>query len=220
MFDMTLRAAERWYDIFNILLIVGAFVVAVATYGSIKMGSIKERFADERITANEAESARAAADSDIAKAQAAQANERAAEANLKAEVERVARLELEARLAPRTLTGVQLQSISSKISPFAPQPFRFTSYQDDQEVRGLVEALIHVLVASGWKGVPATDFLMASLVLGVTVEFAPAKEHDFGPAARTLASALHSEGIAATAQVNPDLSSTPEQIRVKVGKKP
>jgi len=53
MFDVSLEAATFWYDSFNIILFVGAFAVAIATYGSIKMGAVKERFSDERISANE-----------------------------------------------------------------------------------------------------------------------------------------------------------------------
>lgn len=166
MFDITLPVAERWYDIFNIVLIIGAIAVAIATYGVIKMGAIKEHFADERISANEAKTARAIADSDIAKAQAAEANARAAEANKKAEEERLARLKIEARLAPRTLTGTQQQAIIDKIRPFAQQQFEFASYQEDQEVHGLVLTLIQTLLAAGWKGLPAREMLMGGLVVG------------------------------------------------------
>jgi hypothetical protein len=82
MFDVSLPWAEFWYDAFNVILFVGAFAVAVGTYGSIKMGAVKERFGDERISTNEKETKRAVADSDIAKAEAAKANEAAASANV------------------------------------------------------------------------------------------------------------------------------------------
>lgn len=249
MFDITLPKAEYWYNFFNILLFIGAFTVAVATYGSIislpnatfwynffnilgafavavgtygtiKMGAVKEHFADQRISTNEAETARAIADSDIAKAQAAQANERAAEANKKAEEERLARLKLEVRLAPRSLTGAQQQAIVGRIKPFAPQQFEFVSYQEDQEVRGLVETLILILLMAGWRGLPPREMLMGGLVVGVIIEFAPDKTEVFGPAATALAEILTSEGIDAMATANDEITNYPDRIKIKVGKKP
>jgi hypothetical protein len=101
MFDVSLPWANFWYDAFNVMLFVGAFAVAVGTYGSIKMGAIKERFSDERTTALETQTEQAKAElgtaqADIAKANAqiAGANETAAKAN-----ERAAALEKEAAQA-------------------------------------------------------------------------------------------------------------------------
>jgi hypothetical protein len=85
MFDVTPEGANFWFDAFNVILFIGAFAVAVGTYGSIRMGSAKEKFADERIVANEAETKRAIADSDIAKAGTAKAGERIAELTTQSE---------------------------------------------------------------------------------------------------------------------------------------
>jgi hypothetical protein len=85
MFDVTPHGADFWFDAFNVLLFVGAFAVAVGTYGSIKMGSAKERFSNERTSANERETARAVADSDTAKAAATKAHERIAELSVEGE---------------------------------------------------------------------------------------------------------------------------------------
>ncbi|MGJ5036617.1 hypothetical protein ACQR13_21125 [Bradyrhizobium sp. HKCCYLRH3059] len=98
MFDVTPESANFWFDAFNVLLFIGAFAVAVGTYGSIKMGSAKERFADERILANEKETRRAIADSDIAKEGTARANERIAELNNET-------AKLRQQLEPRKLDG-------------------------------------------------------------------------------------------------------------------
>lgn len=57
MFDITLPQANFWYDVANIALIFGAFFVLAGTWGAIRMGYIKERFSDERITKNEADTA-------------------------------------------------------------------------------------------------------------------------------------------------------------------
>jgi hypothetical protein len=220
MFDVSLSSAERWYDIFNVMLFLGAFAVAVGTYGAIRMGTVKEHFSDVRISTNEAETARAVADSEAAKAQAALANERAAEANKKAEEERLARLKLEARLAPRTLTGTQQIQITEKLKSFAGVQFEFASYQEDQEVGGLVVTLIPLLQRADWVGLPAREFLMGGLVVGVVVEFSPASEQQLGPAAYAFAEALSSEGIIASVVANQELASYGDRLRIKVGKKP
>ena len=71
MFNVTPSAASLWFDIANISLVIGAVLVALGTYGAITMGSIKERFADVRISENVAATAKA-------NEAAATANERAA----------------------------------------------------------------------------------------------------------------------------------------------
>jgi hypothetical protein len=98
MFDVTPESANFWFDAFNVLLFLGAFAVAVGTYGSIRMGTAKERFSDERISANEKETARAIADSDIAKEGTARANERIAELNNET-------VKLRQQLEPRKIDG-------------------------------------------------------------------------------------------------------------------
>jgi hypothetical protein len=101
MFDVSLESANLWYDFFNVILFVGAFAVAVGTYGSIKMGAVKEKFADERTAANEAATARAVADSDAAKVDVAIANQKIAAANqdIAKSNERAAALEKDAAQA-------------------------------------------------------------------------------------------------------------------------
>lgn len=77
MFDVSLPWANFWYDAFNALLFLGAFAVAVGTYGSIKMGAVKERFSDERTAALETQTEQAKATLGVAQADIAKANENA-----------------------------------------------------------------------------------------------------------------------------------------------
>lgn len=205
----------------NWLLVVALVVGALSTLGVVVSANVKERYwqsdreqAAERVSANEAETARA-------RESAAQADARAAEANAKAETERVARLELEARLAPRSLTIGQQQALIDAIRPFAPQAFEFVSFQDDLEVVGLVQTLVRTLVTAGWVGRPATGFLMAAPVVAVSIEYSPDKAIQFAPAASALALALSRLGIAASSVSNPELGADwGDRLRIKVGKKP
>jgi hypothetical protein len=53
MFSLSSEEASFWFDFSNIILLVGALLVLVGTYGAFKTGSIKERFSDERASSNE-----------------------------------------------------------------------------------------------------------------------------------------------------------------------
>jgi hypothetical protein len=59
MFDLSSSDANLWFDISNGILLVGALLIVLGTYGVFRTGSIKERFSDERIAANELQTARA-----------------------------------------------------------------------------------------------------------------------------------------------------------------
>ena len=68
--------ADFLFALSNVVLIAGAAAVLVGTIGSIKMGAVREQFANERISANEAATS-------AANARAAEANAHAAELELK-----------------------------------------------------------------------------------------------------------------------------------------
>jgi hypothetical protein len=109
MFDSS-EAANLWFDIFNGVLFTGALLVAVGTWGTIRTANLKEKYSDERISANEAETRRAVSESDkanaalgIAQADIAKAHAQIAEANAR---EKDAELKLEyvrKQLQPRFL---------------------------------------------------------------------------------------------------------------------
>jgi hypothetical protein len=97
-------AADFLFNLFNVVLIFGAFAVFVGTIGSIWMQAAKSYFSDERIAANEAATARAKADAEIAREGAAAAHAKALEAELA----------LEKYRAPRTLSPPQITNPSGK----------------------------------------------------------------------------------------------------------
>ncbi len=192
--------ASRVYDVANWFLIGGAGITVVATILVVWMGNVKETY----LRTNLAVTGLAAA-----------------EANEKAEREKLARMKIEKRLAPRSLSVPQIIAIAAKLQRFKGQKFQFVSYQDDQEVLGLVRQIASALLAADWIGFKVEGFLMAELYTGVTVQYAPSKEVEFGPAARELAEALNTEGIAANAIPLPVLEKEQsDRIRIRVGKKP
>ncbi len=161
--------------------LVGALLIGVlATYAIVVSSNAKEhhwaeerRLSGERISANEKETKRAIADSDIAKAGAATANERAAgleaesekarfaiaeavkqtetakasaaEANRKAEQERLERIRLEAVVSPRSLSLDQQRLIAGFWKQHAGKRVSVTSYALDAEGAGLATQIMACL---------------------------------------------------------------------------
>lgn len=129
-------------------------------------------------------------------------------------------IRLETRLAHRSLSDSQWAILSAGLTQYAGTQFEFTSYQDDAEVRGLVMPMIKGLLSAGWKGLPARDFLMASLVEGVVIEYAPESAKTLGPPARALCDALNAKRISTTIAPNSELTGFGDRLKIKVGKKP
>jgi hypothetical protein len=133
MFDVSLPWANFWYDAFNVTLFVGAFAVAVGTYGSIKMGSIKERFSDERTTALETQSEQAKAALGAAQADIAKANAQIAEANART---KEAELALARLNSPRKLTDEQMRKLVERLSSYAGNKYWIMTQKSDAAVIG------------------------------------------------------------------------------------
>jgi hypothetical protein len=222
MFDVTPDGADFWFDAFNVLLFLGAFAVAVGTYGSIRMGSAKERFSNERISANEKETARAIADSDIAKQGAAEANARAVEAQLA----------LEKFKAPRKLSSEQQAAIVGKIRKFSGQKFDMALNAADPEAAALQQTIESMLTLAGWQQVdwrggdlvftraPRPVIGIITLV-GVFAQMERDKAPAFEAAAVMLMGSLNLEGIESKAEAGSiPMAENKDVMHIMVGKKP
>lgn len=62
MFSITSQLADAIFTWSNVLLVIGATLALVGTAGVFWSGGVREKFADERIAANEAETAKAKAE--------------------------------------------------------------------------------------------------------------------------------------------------------------
>lgn len=62
MFSITSQLADLIFTWSNILLVIGATLAMIGTAGVFWSGGVREKFADERIAANEAETAKAKAE--------------------------------------------------------------------------------------------------------------------------------------------------------------
>ncbi len=149
MFEVTLPAAEFWFALSNVALVVGTLIIAAGTYGVFTMGSVKERFADERISSNEMETARANESADKARRDTSMAQERIA--NLTAD-----NLALQTVLLPRHfgLIGIdgppKGQAWAASLAKFAGTAISI-QVVDDAEAKNLAMEVIILLSMSGWK---------------------------------------------------------------------
>lgn len=99
----------------------------------------------------------------------AEANARAAEANRKAEEERLDRIKIEAQLAPRALTGEQATKILAAAEKFTNQLAGIAMYQSVPDEPVIGEQLLRILRVAKWN----TQLGLATesrLVIGVLVE--------------------------------------------------
>jgi hypothetical protein len=149
------EAANLWFDIFNGVLFTGALLVAIGTWGTIKTATLKEKFSDERISANEAETKRAVAESDkanaalgIAQADIAKANAQSAEATA-----RTKEAELKLEQVQRNLEQRQFVNEEAFLQPLKglpPSRFRILYVRDTTDVFPLAVSLIIALQKIGW----------------------------------------------------------------------
>jgi len=108
----SLETASRVSDVANIALVCSPIVGVVATAMIVWMSSVKESYweNDRRQSSEKIASLGSAV---------AEADARAAEANRKAEEERLARVKIEEKLAPRRLSPEQSERISTQMLEWA-----------------------------------------------------------------------------------------------------
>jgi hypothetical protein len=124
--------------------------------------------------------------------QIASANERAAEASRIAEEERLARVQIELRLAPRALSPAQIDSIREQMRPFAGQHIDLITYPHEAEPTRLGNQISAALVPN--LVVAAFQPLDPESAVGIIIEFDP-KDANAGKAAKSLADILKNCGL-------------------------
>jgi hypothetical protein len=150
MFDVTSEGANFWFDAFNVMLFVGAFAVALGTYGSIKMGAIKERFSEERTAGLETQTAQANAALGTAQADIAKANARIAEASARQKEAELRVEQLRKELGPRQL---QRDAFIKELTGQPTANVEIMYLQDDPECFVLAQQIGIALKDAGWPSV-------------------------------------------------------------------
>jgi hypothetical protein len=185
IWTVTEPLADFLFGLSNVVLVVGAAAVLVGTIGAIAMGGAKERFSNERISANEAETARA--------------NERTAHLEHESEVLRGANLALQEKIAPRQLSEEQMNAAAAALSQHAGKSIFLRSYALDMEGARFGQQLMavfssaHITVIDSRLSVSG----MGSISSGIRIS---GKDEAFGVA---LAEILHAENIAVEWEATP-----------------
>jgi hypothetical protein len=186
----SLNTLDIWLIIFGLLVAVGAVGGSVAGFLHWRRSGQLQTFLEAENLAQQKEIANA-------KATAAQAEQRAAEATL----------ELARMKAPRTLTAEQQERIVSVLRPFVGTRFDVGLVQGDAEAAEFIALLEAVLQRAGWiqvdwvggdivmtrEGKPTVGLVTTT---NVAIAIHPEKALTLRNAAEGLYTALSAEGIA------------------------
>jgi len=182
MFDLSQEMADSVFGLSNIALTIGAALVLVGTAGAFWSGGIRDKYSDERITSNEAKTAQAVAE--------------AAQANQRAEEERLARVKIEERLAPRSLTAAQEAGFQNKLSKFEGTSLDILIYgggsEDALPLAGMIAATLR---AAGWNVRVWNTISPGRWYRGVGISTLAGTNQGAENAAGELMAALVTEGI-------------------------
>ncbi len=204
------ETASWLYDLANIGLIIGLVVGVVSTVLLVWMGNIKEEYLNRTIVkvnadaaqslaaAKQAEANLAGANSraEEAKAASAEANARAAEANKIAEGERLARVKIEEKLAPRSITREQIAGLSERLKPYAGISIDILQIGESPEITHFRSLIEIPLRTAGLHTLSSTAVGSGSFI-GLSVGVLADANDSEKTAAIALISALNAEGITA-----------------------
>jgi len=169
--------------------------IAEAKRGSAEANALAQE--SEAIVASaDAASREAVAKVADAEARIAEANRAASEANAIAEKERIARLELELRLAPRVLTDEQRGQIVTRLSQFGALSAQVVIWGDTYEIQAFARAIISCLRDAGWEVGLSAALAGAGNVTGIPIGVRSDADSNTHAAATELVSALSSVGVA------------------------
>jgi hypothetical protein len=203
--------ASRIYDFANAALIVSLVVGVVATVLIVWMGNKKETYLRRDLAG--------------AYERASVADAKAAEANKAAEHERLARVQLEARIADRSLTRQQQHDLTLRLLGFAKQDATITASPSTPESEWFGRQLGAPLKDARWNVeiLPGTATATVLVPKGVVVKYAY-RAGDFSneqlgiaQAAMALADELLRFGIDASAVPSP--MSAPRTIEITISER-
>jgi hypothetical protein len=166
-----------------------------------------------------------------ARKDAAEASERSAEANKIAEGERLERLKIQARLAPRTLSADQQQRIETRLKPFSGTPYELC-VDPVPEAINLLTIVDAILRSAGWSNKESAKTELRSIITlasgskveqgyfaGVVVELTKSMMPEHESSASAFVLALQAEGIDARGVILDDTDPSPKTLHIMIGSK-
>lgn len=157
------ETAPSVYDWANIFLIGALVVGAISTVLVVWMGNVKESQLRRDVAGLET---------------------RAAEANEMAEKERLARVKIEEKIAPRTLMQPQQERLTAKVAEFKGQRATIGAWPSNPESELLLRHIAAALSAAGWE-----------------INQGPSPFHPLWPGGVMVATTSHPRSIAAGAKL-------------------
>ncbi|MFZ1774902.1 MAG: hypothetical protein WAT78_13210 [Rhizobiaceae bacterium] len=150
----------------------------------------------------------------------AEANTRAAEANQKAEAERLERLKIEDRLADRSLNAEQTTQLVGKMKAFKGQEYKVTTFWDSREPLALANIIHRALTQAEWKYIPHGEG--GSFLLGMKDGIEVFVHSDGSIAAQGAASELVAamNEVGLRAKLKNSQGSPSDVLSINVGTKP
>ncbi|HEY2547720.1 MAG TPA: hypothetical protein VGI46_16735 [Candidatus Acidoferrum sp.] len=167
--ETVLRTLDIWVIVFGILVAIGVTGEAIVGYFHFRKSGQLQRLQAAENLGQQGEIERLRNQTGQVMERAAKAEERAAEANKAAEEERLARLKIEERLAPRRLTAEQIHFLQTKLGRFAGQPIQISYLVGDVESQTYASEFAEALGPIGWQvGMgPPNMFNFAGLAIRV-----------------------------------------------------
>ncbi|MBN8982776.1 MAG: hypothetical protein J0I29_16105 [Rhizobiales bacterium] len=151
----------------------------------------------------------------------AEAQARAAEANQKAEAERLERIKIEERLADRKITDQQFATIVAKVKDYAGQQYEVVTYWDSREPLALANRIANALNLAGWVlSQPQNASFMLGGHEGIEVFYHPEAGPKILETAKAIADALTAEGLSAKLRQKNAPGQPDNKINFNVGTKP
>lgn len=160
--------------------------------------------AEENLGAARKEAATASERAALAEQHSAEANAKAegfrldiAKANETAERERLARLQLEARLADRTLTPIQQSILVAALSSSPRIVIDVATFGDTAEISGISRLIIESLVRAGWTVHPVTAMAGQATVRGILIGTRTGSDPAISQASALLIKSLRAQNLSA-----------------------
>jgi hypothetical protein len=157
LFDLSQGAADMLFGWANVILIFGAALVLVGTIGAIWTGGIRERYAGERLSGNEVKTAKAIAAASEANERTAEFQVQSKQAQLDLERERVARLKLEEKLRPRSISEEERRQLLATLKSEAKGRVFVIPKTFDEEAEEYASQISNVLQEAGYTIEPWTN---------------------------------------------------------------
>ena len=171
----SLESASFWNSVANLGLIVGLVIGLISTLVIVFTGKVIQRESNERI---------------------AIAERQAAEANRKAEEERLARVKIEEKLAPRFLTEEQYNNLRDKLVVFAGTTIEVIAYPTGTpDVIPLSYQIVSMFNDAKWKAIFLKSTGSTLFLKGVIVAIKNESDHNILTAAKLLVEELNSYGV-------------------------